>query len=96
VAVQMSKTVAALGSKFVVNTGDNFYWCGLQNTSDFQVKADWLDPYGKHGLLDLPWYGVLGNHEYGYNVQASTTHYFYLHIGSSCCSRWAAMACRLC
>jgi hypothetical protein len=70
VAKQMAATVKAEASKFLVNTGDNFYWCGLKNTSDFQLKDDWLTPYGSAGLLDLPWYSVLGNHEYGYNVQA--------------------------
>lgn len=55
--------------KFLVNTGDNFYWCGIQNTSDFQVKADWLYTY-TDGVRSVDWYGVLGNHEYGYDVQA--------------------------
>ena len=30
---------------FVINTGDNFYWCGITNTSDFQVSADYIDVY---------------------------------------------------
>jgi len=37
VAEQMGKTAADNKIKFVVNTGDNFYYCGLQNTSDFQI-----------------------------------------------------------
>lgn len=65
----MGSTIKAEASKFMVNTGDNFYWCGLKNTSDFQIKADYLDPYGPVGLLDIPWYNVLGNHEYGYEVE---------------------------
>jgi len=69
VAKQMGSTIKAEASKFMVNTGDNFYWCGLKNTSDFQIKADYLDPYGPVGLLDIPWYNVLGNHEYGYEVE---------------------------
>lgn len=44
-------------------------WCGIQNTSDFQVKADWIDSYAD-SVRAVPWYSVLGNHEYGYNVQA--------------------------
>ena len=34
-----------------------------------QIEKDWLNPY-KASSLQVPWYGVLGNHEYGYNVQA--------------------------
>lgn len=67
VASQMEKTATEKDVKFVINTGDNFYWCGLQNTSDFQIEKDWLEPY-KASALQVPWYGILGNHEYGYNV----------------------------
>jgi len=52
-----------------VNTGDNFYWCGIQNTSDFQVDVDWVQTYAGD-VRAVNWYSVLGNHEYGYNVQA--------------------------
>merc|ERR550537_2133709 len=69
VASQMAKTAKEKGIKFVVNTGDNFYWCGIQNTSDFQVATDWVNTYADPSL-QVPWYGVLGNHEYGYNVSA--------------------------
>ncbi|GAB5357482.1 hypothetical protein AAMO2058_000378700 [Amorphochlora amoebiformis] len=69
VAKAMAATAEELDAKFIINTGDNFYWCGIQNTSDFQIAGDWLKPYN-HPSLDIPWYGVLGNHEYGYNVQA--------------------------
>lgn len=55
--------------RFVINTGDNFYWCGIQNTSDFQVEVDFIDTYS-YPSLKIPWYGSLGNHEYGYNVTA--------------------------
>jgi predicted MPP superfamily phosphohydrolase len=72
VATAMAANAKANDAKFVVNTGDNFYWCGIQNTSDFQIAKDWTDTYFhlSGGSLDIPWYGVLGNHEYGYNVQA--------------------------
>jgi Calcineurin-like phosphoesterase len=65
----MVTTAKALSPAFLINTGDNFYWCGIQNTSDFQVKTDWVDPYNDEAL-DIPWYSILGNHEYGYNVDA--------------------------
>jgi tartrate-resistant acid phosphatase type 5 len=68
VAQQMEKTMTARHARFVVNTGDNFYWCGIQNTSDFQIETDWVEPY--RGVPQVPWYGSLGNHEYGYSVEA--------------------------
>lgn len=65
----MANIAKASNPSFIINTGDNFYWCGIQNTSDFQVTTDWVDPYSDSSL-QVPWYGVLGNHEYGYNVDA--------------------------
>lgn len=69
VAAQMATTAESSGAKFIVNTGDSFYWCGIENTSDYQVQEDWIKPYSATSL-QIPWYGVLGNHEYGYNVDA--------------------------
>lgn len=69
VAAQMERSANEHGVQFIVNTGDNFYWCGIQNSSDFQVTKDWLEPYAASSL-QVPWYGVLGNHEYAYNVDA--------------------------
>ena len=71
VAKQMAATATAAGGiDFLVNTGDNFYYCGIQNTSDYQIAEDFTKPYGAYSSLNVPWYGVLGNHEYGYNVEA--------------------------
>ena len=70
VAATLAETARRHGAEFIVNTGDCFYWCGIQNTSDFQIAVDWEQPYNLEGLKGLPWYGVLGNHEYGYNVSA--------------------------
>jgi hypothetical protein len=52
---------------FLVNTGDNFYWCGITSTTDPQIDIDFVEPYKD---LNLDFFTVLGNHEYGYNVQA--------------------------
>jgi tartrate-resistant acid phosphatase type 5 len=70
VAKQMSSTASSVSAKFVINVGDNFYWCGIQNTSDPQIKNDYLIPYNYTSLNTVKWYSALGNHEYGYNVQA--------------------------
>ena len=34
------------------------------------AHQDFEDPYSASALSSLKWYGVLGNHEYGYNVSA--------------------------
>merc|ERR1719506_20455 len=70
VAKQMAATASKAGINFVVNTGDNFYYCGITNTSDPQVATDFTGPYGQYSSINVPWYGVLGNHEYGYDVDS--------------------------
>jgi predicted MPP superfamily phosphohydrolase len=67
VANEMKKTVEATNAQFVISTGDNFYWCGIETVNDFQFQTDFVDPYHE---LRLPWYNSLGNHEYAYNVSA--------------------------
>jgi hypothetical protein len=52
---------------FVLNTGDNFYYCGIQNTSDPQISQDYTALFGG---LGLPWYHSLGNHDYGFSPEA--------------------------
>jgi predicted MPP superfamily phosphohydrolase len=69
VSNQMAATATTTKPNFILGTGDNFYWCGIQNTSDFQIQVDWVEPYSD-SALKLDWYHILGNHEYGYNVSA--------------------------
>ena len=58
--------------KFVVNVGDNFYPAGVWGTADPVWKTEWGDVY--HGLPDMPWYSVYGNHDYGqYNRPCGCT-----------------------
>jgi hypothetical protein len=45
VAERLAATAEAEGAQFVVNVGDSFYWCGIQNTSDFQIAVDFEEPY---------------------------------------------------
>lgn len=52
---------------FVVSTGDNFYYCGIQNTSDAQINDDYTSLFGGMGI---PWYQSLGNHDYGFSPEA--------------------------
>ena len=66
-AAAMSVYVEKYKPKLVLNTGDNFYYCGIHNTSDPQVSADYVELFGNIGL---PWYNTLGNHDYGFNPDA--------------------------
>ena len=70
VAAAMETSAAASSPAFIVNTGDNFYWCGIQNATDPQIAIDFELPYASPSLKNLDWYSILGNHEYGYNSQA--------------------------
>eukprot|EP01038_Epipyxis_sp_PR26KG_P005650 gene5650-7802_t len=69
VAAQLATSANDYNARFIVNTGDNFYWCGITDTSDFQIQTDFLEPYNSDSL-QVRWYSSLGNHEYGYNVDA--------------------------
>jgi hypothetical protein len=59
VSAQMATTVTATEANFIINTGDNFYWCGIQNTSDEQIGIDFEQPYAAPEL-QIPWYNTLG------------------------------------
>jgi len=50
------------GCDFVQLLGDNFYDVGVTSTSDPQWTTKFLTPYG---AVSLPFYAVLGNHDYG-------------------------------
>ena len=55
------------GAEFVVSTGDNFYNWGVRSASDHRWNTCFEHVYAKR---IAPWYGVLGNHDYGGSVQA--------------------------
>jgi len=60
-------TSASAKPVFVLSTGDNFYYCGIQNTSDPQITEDYSSLFGGMGI---PWYQSLGNHDYGFSPEA--------------------------
>jgi hypothetical protein len=66
-ATAMKTYVAAQPVEFVLNTGDNFYYCGIQNTSDPQIDEDYTALFGGMGIQ---WYHSLGNHDYGFSPEA--------------------------
>lgn len=69
VAVQMGKTAEAIGSRYTVSVGDNFYENGVTGVDDPQWKTSFTDIYTAPSLQS-PWKIVLGNHDYRGNVQA--------------------------
>ena len=67
IASAMGNYIEENDSEFILNTGDNFYYCGIQNTSDPQITIDYTNVFKG---LGVDWYNSLGNHDYGYNVSA--------------------------
>lgn len=63
---QVGEAMGALcrtqGCDFVVLLGDNFYPTGVSSTSDPQWQTAFVQPYAS---VDVPFYAVLGNHDYG-------------------------------
>jgi predicted MPP superfamily phosphohydrolase len=57
-------TVAELNqSEFIVAVGDNFYTQGVVDTNDSKFADYWKNMYTGY-LANIPWYVVLGNHDW--------------------------------
>jgi tartrate-resistant acid phosphatase type 5 len=69
VADWMGIAAEQFNSRFVISTGDNFYCCGVASTEDHQWISSFENVFRSHSL-QIPWYAVLGNHDYQGNVQA--------------------------
>jgi hypothetical protein len=65
VASVMSATCKAKTCNAILMLGDNFYPSGVQDTSDPQWLTAFEDIYDLPGLIGLPFYAILGNHDYG-------------------------------
>ena len=65
VAEAMREQCAAEGCDFVVLLGDNLYPEGAEEVDDPVWQTAFEDPYRD---IDLPFYAVLGNHDYGGKV----------------------------
>jgi len=55
-------TADRAGCDFVLYLGDNFYDDGVSSVDDEQFQTKFELPYAE---VDLPFYAVLGNHDYG-------------------------------
>jgi hypothetical protein len=71
VAHEMARAAATVRPDFIANSGDSFYEYGLESENEEQIKTSWEDVYLKHDpLRTLPWFSVLGNHDYRGSVPA--------------------------
>ena len=62
VAVAIRELCATEGCDFVLLLGDNIYEAGVESVDDEQWQTKFEIPYAD---VDLPFYAVLGNHDYG-------------------------------
>ncbi len=69
VAEGMGKKAAADSVSFVLLLGDNFYATGVASVTDKQWETKFEKMYS-HASLQVPFYAVLGNHDYYSNPQA--------------------------
>jgi len=67
-------------TQFIVTTGDNFYPSGVSSITDVHWQLSFENVYNKEGH-QIPWYPVLGNHDYQQNPGAEVQY-------SSLSSRW--------
>lgn len=65
VADAVAQKCQADGCDFVILLGDNFYDSGVTSVDDPQWQTKFEDPYQN---IDLPFFAVLGNHDYGGSI----------------------------
>lgn len=72
-AREVARAMGAIGERndiaFVISTGDNFYESGVDSISDDKWQTTFEAIYDAPAL-QVPWYAVLGNHDYGGSAQA--------------------------
>jgi tartrate-resistant acid phosphatase type 5 len=83
VAQEFTRKARELNPQFILNTGDNFYYCGVHNLSDPYFNTTFEDVYNDSSLM-VKWFGCLGNHDYGYPLSADSQ-ILYTYFNSS---RW--------
>lgn len=65
VAKSFAAKAESLKARFILNTGDNFYRCGVHSKKDEVWKNTFEDVFSEESMM-VPWYSCLGNHDYGY------------------------------
>jgi acid phosphatase len=69
VSRQMALASSAIGAKFLISVGDNFYDYGVTSTEDPQWQTSFEKVYADPALR-IPWHVIQGNHDYRGNCQA--------------------------
>lgn len=71
VAKQFAIAAEAVNAQFVLNTGDNFYYCGIEAKDSEWWQTTYENVFSEPSMM-VPWFNTLGNHDYGYptSVQA--------------------------
>jgi acid phosphatase len=69
IATQMLLKAEAETPQFIVSTGDNIYPNGVTSADDKQWQTKFKNVY-TGDALKLPWYAVLGNHDYRLSAEA--------------------------
>lgn len=73
IADRMLEKFKELGDvKFIINVGDSFYPHGVASRSDPQWRSKWREVYHEQ-LRSVPWYSVMGNHDYQHDPCACST-----------------------
>jgi hypothetical protein len=70
VAQTFQQAATELNARFVLNTGDNFYYCGVHNKTDAMWDSTFESVFTSQSTM-VPWYSCLGNHDYGYPGSAT-------------------------
>lgn len=65
VAKSFAAIASNLSAKFVLNTGDSFYRCGVHSKRDEVWNSTFENVFSEDSML-VPWYSCIGNHDYGY------------------------------
>lgn len=67
VSALMDHTAQESKPEFIINGGDNFYWNGIYGNEEQGARFEdtFTKKYNQPSLIDVPWYSVLGNHDYG-------------------------------
>eukprot|EP00882_Tetradesmus_deserticola_P021775 GHRQ01023573.1.p1 GENE.GHRQ01023573.1~~GHRQ01023573.1.p1 ORF type:complete len:244 (+),score=43.27 GHRQ01023573.1:379-1110(+) len=63
-ARMMADVAQCMRPSFIISTGDNFYTHGLKSSDDAKFAKSFSDVYNQ-ASLQVNWYAVLGNHDYG-------------------------------
>lgn len=74
VAASMAKVAQQEPVSFILLLGDNFYSSGVDSVNDEQWRTKFEDVYTG---LDVPFYAILGNHDYRKNPQAQVEYTAY-------------------